>query len=392
MFKWTNNVIVLAIDADTVYEDFLSYSYKDGVIKFLFSKNKNNKQYYYFYDIKIMLEEICNKYDVKTNNIVCISDDYLLLGDLMLYHIGTIKVSPKNIEKYIGTLPDHFCVAPSEIDMIINNQFEGYYAEKLAALKSMTSYYYHFMHNEKENITVYFAGRYYPKSRSAYYSNDVLSESILEFKNRRVTFIDHYFEAMVTVLKRNMNIDIVTYVPPKPNDTKRDRFGEMVFYSINDIKLSNEIRCVKNYNQKFSSAEERRENVKDAYEVIDQNRINGKDILVLDDIYTTGSTIEEIYRVLKNKGARTVSFLVIAVNQRLENIRYNYSMPLYCKCCNSELILRLRKDDSSWFYGCNNYYENDGCKKSSVNYQNGNNAIMEHNSIEFTEDNEDYKF
>ncbi len=40
--------------------------------------------------------------------------------------------------------------------------------------------------------------------------------------------------------------------------------------------------------------------------------IAGKDILIVDDIYTTGSTIRHAAKVLKNAGASTVLSLTLA--------------------------------------------------------------------------------
>lgn len=58
--------------------------------------------------------------------------------------------------------------------------------------------------------------------------------------------------------------------------------------------------------------EERFNNVKGAFRVIDPKAVYNKKVLLLDDIYTTGSTISECGRVLKNAGARRVEVLTLA--------------------------------------------------------------------------------
>ncbi len=55
--------------------------------------------------------------------------------------------------------------------------------------------------------------------------------------------------------------------------------------------------------QTHLNAEERRKNIADAFEVTDAAAIRDKNILLVDDIVTTGSTIQEIARVLKNADA-----------------------------------------------------------------------------------------
>jgi len=59
--------------------------------------------------------------------------------------------------------------------------------------------------------------------------------------------------------------------------------------------------------QTHLNAEERKKNIADAFEVRDVNSIREKHILLVDDIITTGSTIQEIARVLKRGGASRIT-------------------------------------------------------------------------------------
>ncbi len=58
--------------------------------------------------------------------------------------------------------------------------------------------------------------------------------------------------------------------------------------------------------------EEREKNIKDAFVANNNNLIKDRKILLIDDIYTTGSTMEECARVLKQSGAKQIIGIVIA--------------------------------------------------------------------------------
>ena len=61
--------------------------------------------------------------------------------------------------------------------------------------------------------------------------------------------------------------------------------------------------------QKKLSGKERQENVKGAYHVRKRKAVDGKTVVLIDDIMTTGATGSECARVLKNAGAKEVIFL-----------------------------------------------------------------------------------
>jgi len=60
------------------------------------------------------------------------------------------------------------------------------------------------------------------------------------------------------------------------------------------------------------SREARRTNIKGAFKVVDRKAVNNRKIVLLDDIYTTGSTVAECSRVLQAAGARRVEILTLS--------------------------------------------------------------------------------
>lgn len=62
----------------------------------------------------------------------------------------------------------------------------------------------------------------------------------------------------------------------------------------------------------MGSAEKRRANISGAYRAVDPGLIEGKRVLLIDDIVTTGSTLSECARILLQSGAEEVVCAVIA--------------------------------------------------------------------------------
>jgi predicted amidophosphoribosyltransferase len=64
--------------------------------------------------------------------------------------------------------------------------------------------------------------------------------------------------------------------------------------------------------QTSRTVEEREENVSGAFAAAEKDKIKGKVVLLVDDVYTTGSTIRECSSVLRNAGVKEVKALTVA--------------------------------------------------------------------------------
>jgi ComF family protein len=58
--------------------------------------------------------------------------------------------------------------------------------------------------------------------------------------------------------------------------------------------------------------DERRKNVRGAFRLINPKAVKGRAVLLVDDVVTTGNTINECARVLKQAGAKNIVCLVLA--------------------------------------------------------------------------------
>lgn len=143
---------------------------------------------------------------------------------------------------------------------------------------------------------------------------------------------------------------IVT-VPPKPSQ-QRNRFAallkamEPMLPRGVEIKLDG-LTCFKEVeNYKSLGPLERAEAIKGAFR--SSYKWNNTDVLVIDDVYTTGGTTNEAIRVLKANGAGEVQCLVLAKDQRVF-VRKN------CPQCTRPLKVRTRRSDGHKFWGCSGY-------------------------------------
>lgn len=111
-------------------------------------------------------------------------------------------------------------------------------------------------------------------------------------------------------------IDAVTFIPMTKEDRKKRGYNQTQLIA-KEIHYLLDIPCIdilektrSTKEQKSLSAKERRLNVKDAFSIKNDKKlkfdITGKCILVIDDLCTTGSTLSEASRVLKESGAEKV--------------------------------------------------------------------------------------
>jgi len=118
------------------------------------------------------------------------------------------------------------------------------------------------------------------------------------------------------------NIFSCDFIIPVPIHWRRERErgfnqAEIMAKEISKIlkvtMLSDILIRIKDTKPQFGlNTESRINNIKDAFEVTKPNKFPGKDILIIDDIYTTGSTIHECIRIIKNCGARNVYYFTLA--------------------------------------------------------------------------------
>lgn len=81
---------------------------------------------------------------------------------------------------------------------------------------------------------------------------------------------------------------------------------------------------VKTKSQKDLSREERKENVAGTFKVITSSDFVGKDLIIVDDVCTTGSTAQSLAKELMENGSGDIAVVVVSAPEYTPGDNYNY--------------------------------------------------------------------
>jgi ComF family protein len=110
--------------------------------------------------------------------------------------------------------------------------------------------------------------------------------------------------------------DLVAPVPLHPSRLRHRGFNQslLLAQAFPDAPLERELltRVRPTPPQTGLNPKERRENVKGAFAVPRPDLVKGKQVVLIDDVFTTGATVKECAKVLRKAGARQVDILTVA--------------------------------------------------------------------------------
>ncbi len=134
---------------------------------------------------------------------------------------------------------------------------------------------------------------------------------------------DFYAKAMYRYAKmelREWKPDLIVPVPVHRSKERMRGFNQAAYlaerisrYTGIPADMGLVQKNIKTKSQKKLNALQRRKNLERAFCVTGD--VRGKDILVIDDVYTTGSTIDAMASCLKKKGAENVYFLTVCIGR-----------------------------------------------------------------------------
>ncbi|UOE93812.1 ComF family protein [Alkalihalobacillus sp. LMS39] len=155
----------------------------------------------------------------------------------------------------------------------------------------------------------------FQKNRSLYEYNEFLKEVIARFKYRGdVVLATLFHQEIQKMYDKHFPAHIVTYIP-----LSQERLWERGFNQAEEVARvlpkchSLLVRLIDEEKQSKKSRNERLAKttpftIKKGVETF----IRNADIIIVDDIYTTGSTVRQAGKVLKQVGANSISSLTIA--------------------------------------------------------------------------------
>lgn len=169
-----------------------------------------------------------------------------------------------------------------------------------------------------------YTNKYFKKHLYIFKYEGIIKERLIKYKFNERNYI---YKAFVKFMLKNKkicdflkNYDIII---PVPIHTKRRMERGYNQSALIAKEISKEIQkidylenvLIKKINNKPQSTKnksERKNNVIGAYYMKNKEKINNKKILLLDDIYTTGNTVNECCKILQSANPKCIDVITIA--------------------------------------------------------------------------------
>lgn len=150
------------------------------------------------------------------------------------------------------------------------------------------------------------------ENHSLYVYNEFLKEMISQFKFRGDYCIAKAFSGKIARTAKKMDYDLIVPVPLSKERQYERGFNQSEALIIEaGLKPFHALDRIHGEKQSKKSRRERI-HLNQVFQVKAEANIRGKKILLVDDIYTTGSTLRHAAKVLIGAGAKSVSSLTLA--------------------------------------------------------------------------------
>lgn len=170
----------------------------------------------------------------------------------------------------------------------------------------------------------------YEFARAPFLYEGAIQTLIYKLKYAKSKYLAPFLSAFLVdeFVKQDWQIDLVVPVPLHSKREKERGFNqaELLCCLFNEklhipIITNNLVRVKHTRTQTKLTKKQRKDNLEKAFQVLQKSEFKNKNILLIDDVFTTGATIEECSEVLKKAGAKNVYAITLA--------HVNHQIPLY---------------------------------------------------------------
>jgi len=160
---------------------------------------------------------------------------------------------------------------------------------------------------------------------SVFYYDDFVRDSMImskSYNNNNTGYIQNSDIFINILLNRYKNYnftryyDIITFVSTFNSKENHSYNLAKSFSNKNNIQIVNTVKKIKiTKKQHLLNSNEREVNIEGVFEFNEDISIEGKRVIVFDDIITTGATVNEFAKILKDNGAIKVLAMSMAVTK-----------------------------------------------------------------------------
>jgi ComF family protein len=162
---------------------------------------------------------------------------------------------------------------------------------------------------------------YFHKARSVAFYEGLLRDILHKFKYEgKLNLGDVISDILIENFPNDLDeVDIIIPVPLHISKLRRREYNQSVVLGMNlakHLKVSFNPFVLKKIRDtrpqvEIKNEDERRKNIKGAFSVVDSEKIRKRSVLLIDDVFTTGSTINECTRTLLGAGALRVQAITL---------------------------------------------------------------------------------
>lgn len=163
-------------------------------------------------------------------------------------------------------------------------------------------------------------------ARAVFLYKDQLRRLIINLKFFGQKYVAEYLSWFLydCYVANEFDCDIIVPVPMSTKSLKKRGYNQqqLLCYAFEQSGFDVDTKCIQKTRDTKTQVglnfAQRQTNLIDAFKVVDRQKVKGKKILIIDDIFTTGATISQVAAALKKAGAKSV-FAITLCHEMPEN-------------------------------------------------------------------------